>query len=114
MHAALSSPLAQANLDRYLRRATLGLPPEHAQEVRDELEEHALGLVDRYVLTGHAPQDALRLALADLGSPWQVGLSLNGVHNMPKLIALTAGVALAASPQGGRDKKRRVYRSLVS
>ncbi|MHA0033705.1 hypothetical protein [Deinococcus sp. PESE-13] len=97
MHAALSSPLAQANLDRYLRRATLGLPPEHAQEVRDELEEHALGLVDRYVLAGHAPQDALRLALADLGSPWQVGLSLNGVHNMPKLIALTAGVALAAS-----------------
>ena len=73
------------------------MPPEHAQEVRDELEEHALGLVDRYVLTGHAPQDALRLALADLGSPWQVGLSLNGVHNMPKMIALTAGAALAAS-----------------
>lgn len=97
MHPALSTRSAQAALDQYLRRATRGLAPECAEEVRDELEEHALGLVDRYVLLGHSPQEALRLALRDLGSPWQVSAALNGVHNMPKLLTFAGIAALALS-----------------
>ena len=97
MHPALTHPAARAALDQYLRRATLGLGPEQARDVRDELEEHALGLIDRYLLLGHPPQDALRLALTDLGSPWQVSAALNGVHNMPKMIALGIAGVLAVS-----------------
>ncbi len=97
MHPALATPAAQAALEHYLHCATLGLGPEQAQEVRDELEEHALGLVDRYALLGHAPEDALRRALADLGSPWRVSAAMNGVHNMPKLIAFGTLGLLAVS-----------------
>lgn len=84
-------------LERYLQRATAGLPPHKRQEVWDELEEHVYCRAEQFEWQGAAPEQALKQALAELGPPLRVGAGMNGVHNMPKLIALTAGAALAVS-----------------
>lgn len=87
---------AAVPLDAYLRRATLGLPREVAQQVRDELEEHALNRAAQLELQGYSASEALARAVAELGPPLAVTAGMNQVHNMPKLLSLGTLVALSA------------------
>lgn len=86
-----------APLEAYLRRATLGLPPERREEVWNELEEHVLNRVEQLEFQGHPPEEALEQALRELGPPLRVSAAMNGVHNMPKLIAFATLTTLAVS-----------------
>ena len=94
MTAVTATPPA---LEQYLRRATAGLPPAKRQEVWDELEEHVSCRAEQLEWQGAAPEQALAQALAELGPPLRVSAGMNGVHNMPKLIAFGVGAALAVS-----------------
>ncbi|RJF73218.1 hypothetical protein D3875_18335 [Deinococcus cavernae] len=86
-----------APLEAYLRRATLGLPPERREEVWNELEEHVLCRAEQLEFEGHSPEQALKLALRELGPPLRLSAAMNGVHNMPKLIAFATLTTLAVS-----------------
>ena len=86
-----------APLERYLRRATAGLPPAKRQEVWDELEEHVYARAEQLQWQGASPTQALSRALAELGPPLRVSAALNGVHNMPKMIAFGGAAALVLS-----------------
>lgn len=88
---------APATLERYLRRATAGLPPAKRQEVWDELEEHVYARAEQLEWQGASPTQALSRALAELGPPLRVSAALNGVHNMPKMIAFGGAAALVLS-----------------
>lgn len=81
----------------YLRRATWGLPKARQQEVWDELEEHLLGRATQLQAGGVAPTEALRRALAELGSPARVSAGMTGVYLIPKLVLTAAVGALALS-----------------
>lgn len=106
MTAVTATPPA---LQQYLRRATAGLPPAKRQEVWDELEEHVYCRAEALEWQGAAPEQALAQVLAELGPPLRVSAGMNGVHNMPKMIAagvigmlaVSAGLyALAGGGQG--------------
>ena len=84
-------------LQTYLRRATAGLPAARRQEVWDELEEHVSCRAEQLEWRGAAPEQALAQALAELGPPLRVSAGMNGVHNMPKLIAFGGIAALVLS-----------------
>lgn len=84
-------------LERYLRRATAGLPPAKRQEVWDELEEHIYCRAEQLEWQGAAPEQALAQALAELGAPLRVSAGMNGVHNMSKMIAFGVAGVLAIS-----------------
>lgn len=90
-YASTAAPLAA-----YLHRATLGLPPGAAQQVRDELEEHALNRAAQLELQGYSASEALARAVAELGPPLAVTAGMNQVHNMPRLLSLGTLVALSA------------------
>lgn len=94
MTAVSATPPA---LEQYLRRATAGLPPAKRQEVWDELEEHVYCRAEQLEWQGAAPEQALAQALAELGPPLRVSAGMNGVHNMPKLIAVGVVGMLAVS-----------------
>ncbi|SEJ25633.1 hypothetical protein SAMN04488058_105130 [Deinococcus reticulitermitis] len=84
-------------LERYLRCATAGLPPATRQEVWDELEEHVCARAEQLEWQGASPAQALSRALAELGPPLRVSAGMNGVHNMPKMIALAGALLLTAT-----------------
>lgn len=86
-----------APLAAYLRRATFGLPPERREEVWNELEEHILCRVEGLEFQGLPPDQALATALREMGPPLRVSAAMNGVHNMPKLIAFVTLMTFAAS-----------------
>ena len=90
-------PAPPPALAAYLRRATAGLPPAKRQEVWDELEEHVYCRAEQLEWQGAAPEQALAQALAELGPPLRVSAGMNGVHNMPKLIAVGGIAALVLS-----------------
>lgn len=81
----------------YLRRATWGLPKERQQEVWDELEEHLLSRAAQLQVSGLIPSEALKCALAELGSPARVSAGMTGVYLMPKLILIAGASAVALS-----------------
>lgn len=88
---------SNACLNIYLRRATFGLPKELAEEVWNELEEHALNRALQYELQGMSPPQALQSAMTDLGPPLNVAAQMNKVHNMFKILGLGLIVTLAFS-----------------
>lgn len=86
-----------APLSAYLRRATFGLPPQRREEVWNELEEHVLCRAEQLEFQGLSQGEALATALRELGPPLRVSAAMNGVHNMPKLIAFVTLGTLAVS-----------------
>ena len=66
-----------APLEAYLRRATVGLPPERREEVWNELEEHVLNRAEQLEFQGHPPKEALEQALRELGPPLRVSAAMN-------------------------------------
>lgn len=86
-----------APLVTYLRRATFGLPRDRREEVGNELEEHILCRAEGLEFQGHSAEQALAQALREMGPPLRVSLGMNGVHNMPKLIAFGTLGMLAVS-----------------
>ena len=95
MHTTLNRPAHRA-LERYLQRATWGLPRARRQELRDELEEHLLTRIHHLMAFGAHPQDALNQALSELGAPERVSAGMTEVYLMPKLLRATALIALPA------------------
>lgn len=84
-------------LATYLRHATLGLPPHRRDEVWNELEEHVLCRAEQLEWQGVDPEQALAQALRELGPPLRISAAMNGVHNMPKMIAFGTLGMLAVS-----------------
>lgn len=81
-------------LDRYLNHATRGLFGARRRAVREELHgnlvQHALDLQ----VSGLSPEDALRSALRDFGSPARVRQGLLRVHTLPMVVT---GLLIASS-----------------
>ena len=81
-------------LDRYLNHATRGLFGARRRAVREELHgnlvQHALDLQ----VSGLSPEDALRGALRDFGSPARVSQGLLRVHTLPMVVT---GLLMASS-----------------
>ncbi|MFC4427970.1 helix-turn-helix transcriptional regulator [Deinococcus navajonensis] len=124
-NATPSMPLMEPNLDclslekrEHFRRPTVGtpgplpaarqpgLPNELAQQIRDELEEHALRRDAQLEIQRYPPHEALARAVAQLGPPGTVTAGMNKGHNMPKLfslgtlLSLTAGALIYAGAGG--------------
>ncbi|WP_027482979.1 permease prefix domain 1-containing protein [Deinococcus pimensis] len=85
------------DLERYLRRATLGLPRRQRDDVRDELEEHILERAAGLQAFGMSERDAIRHAIDDLGPPASVGIAMNGIYVLPQLLKVTALSTLVAT-----------------
>ena len=81
-------------LDRYLNHATRGLFGARRRAVREELHgnlvQHALDLQ----VSGLSPEDALRGALRDFGSPARVSQGFLRVHTLPMIVT---GLLMASS-----------------
>lgn len=84
-------------LETYLRRATFGLPAAQREDVWNELEEHILCRTEQLEFQGLPPEQALAQALREVGSPLRLSAAMNGVHNMPKMIAFGTLGMLAIS-----------------
>lgn len=78
-------------VEQWLKEATRHLP----EWVRDEIAAHYADAYEDYLLQGHPPQEAGRLALADLGDAVEVGEGLRQVHLTGRVYrrAALAGVA---------------------
>ena len=78
-------------IDQWLKQATGHLP----EWVSDEIAAHYEDAYDDYVLQGHLPQEAKRLALLDLGDAVEVRDGLRKVHLTGQIYrrAAVAGVA---------------------
>ena len=88
----------EPDLERYLKRATLGLWGSQKRSVHAELSGNIREAMLEYQLQGCSVQESLEAALRDFGNPNKLALQLTEVHTMPMLhkTALLAGVATAA------------------
>jgi hypothetical protein len=82
------------DLEKFLRQASRGLWGRERQTVRRELESHVRHRAQRYEVSGSSEQDAIRLAIADLGEPREINSGMKGVYSVPNTIR--AGVLTAA------------------
>lgn len=87
------------DLDRYLDRATRGLPKVQRRRIREELQGSVLERAAEHQLTGLREPDALRLALREFGDPAPLASGLRRVHLWPHL-ALFGGLSSAALALG--------------
>ena len=84
----------KTRVEMYLRRATRGLWGRKRLEVREELAAHLEARVLSYQITGLAETDAVKRALAELGSPQEVSLGMAKLYTFPKVAG--SGLAFAA------------------
>jgi hypothetical protein len=82
------------DLEKFLRTSTRGLWGNERQTVRRELESHVRHRASRYEVSGSSEDDAIKLAIADLGAPREISTGLKGVYTMANTIR--AGVLTAA------------------
>ncbi|THF68018.1 hypothetical protein E7T06_18440 [Deinococcus sp. Arct2-2] len=80
----------------YLRRATLGVPRQHRQELWDELEDHLLTRSRHLQAMGHPQDAALAQALAELGVPGRVSIGMGRVFRTGSF-ALGLGLLMATA-----------------
>ncbi|WP_221090294.1 permease prefix domain 1-containing protein [Deinococcus aquaedulcis] len=97
-------------LERFLNRATRGLPAGRRRLVREELRGNILERTAELQVTGLPREEALRRALQDFGAPAPLAAGLRRVHLWPRLgllgglcsVAL-AGTLLALPRQTARE-----------
>jgi hypothetical protein len=82
------------DLEKFLRQASRGLWGRERQTVRRELESHIRHRANRYEVSGSSEQDAIKLAIADLGEAREINSGMKGVYSVPTTIR--AGVLTAA------------------
>jgi hypothetical protein len=82
------------DLEQFLRRASRGLWGRERQTVRQELESHIRHRAQRYEVDGSSQNDAIKLAIADLGEAREISAGMKGVYSVPTTIR--AGVLTAA------------------
>ena len=82
------------DLEKFLRQASRGLWGIQRQTVRRELESHVRHRAQRYEISGSSQNEAIKLAIADLGEPREISAGLKGVYSMPTTVR--AGVLTAA------------------
>lgn len=87
------------DLDRYLDRATRGLPKVERLRVREELRGSVLERAAEHHLAGLSEGDALRLALREFGDPVPLASGMRRIHLWPRL-ALLGGLSSAALALG--------------
>jgi hypothetical protein len=81
------------DLEQFLRQASRGLWGRERQTVRRELESHIRHRAQRYEISGSSHNDAIKLAISDLGEPREINSGMKGVYIMPTTIR--AGVLTA-------------------
>jgi hypothetical protein len=82
------------DLEKFLRASTRGLWGRERQTVRHELESHIRHRAQRYEVSGSSHNDAIKLAIADLGEAREINSGMKGVYSVPTTIR--AGVLTAA------------------
>ncbi|WP_216322578.1 permease prefix domain 1-containing protein [Deinococcus aestuarii] len=82
------------DLDRYLTRATRGLPRAERHRVREELRSSLLERAAEHQVAGHSGEEALRLALHEFGDPRPLAAGMQRLYTLPRL---TLALLLAGS-----------------
>jgi hypothetical protein len=84
------------DLEKFLRASTRGLWGRERQTVRRELESHVRHRASRYEISGSSTQEAIKLAITDLGEAREISSGMKGVYSVPTTIrfgVLTAALA---------------------
>jgi hypothetical protein len=90
----ITPPLSDL-LTRWLNDATRGLPANIAEIVRGELQNHYLDACETHAREGLPPDEAARLALAELGDAAEVDAGLRSAHiSRARLVAAMLACAL--------------------
>lgn len=84
-----------AEVERYLRRATRGVWGRRRLEVQEELAAHLEGRVTAHRIAGLSEHDATQKALAELGSPRMVSAGMAQLYTLPTVAM--SGTVLAAA-----------------
>lgn len=87
-------PLIDRDIDRWLDRATAGLPADARDWVRDELRAHYDDALAEHLTHGAPPDEARRLALAELGGAGVVSGGLRETHLAERRYAAAAAFSL--------------------
>jgi hypothetical protein len=74
------------DLEQFLRRASRGLWGRERQTVRRELESHIQHRANRYEVSGSSHNDAIKLAIADLGAPREISAGMRSAYTVPNTI----------------------------
>ena len=82
------------DLEKFSRQASRGLWGTQRQTVRRELESHVRHRANRYEVSGSSQNEAIKLAIADLGEAREINSGMKGVYSVPTTIR--AGVLTAA------------------
>jgi hypothetical protein len=82
------------DLEKFLRASTRGLWGRERQTVRRELESHIRQRSNRYEVSGSNQNDAIKLAIADLGEAREISSGMKGVYAIPTTVRV--GVLAAA------------------
>ncbi|PTA67703.1 permease prefix domain 1-containing protein [Deinococcus arcticus] len=82
-------------LERFLNRATRGLPGGQRRQVREELRGNILERAAELQVMGVPAEEALRRALQDFGAPAPLAAGLRRVHLWPRLGLLGGLCSLA-------------------
>lgn len=89
------------DLETYLNRATRRLRGACRRRVRAELAANLHQAALDHQLRGAEPQEAMRLALRDFGSPERLHAGMHQVHTVPGVLrGLLALLALAGGAYG--------------
>ena len=81
-------------LEKFLRQASKGLWGAQRQTVRKELESHVRHRAQRYEISGSSQNEAIKLAIEDLGDARAISAGMRQTYTIPNTIR--AGVLLAA------------------
>ncbi|MDL2343777.1 permease prefix domain 1-containing protein [Deinococcus sp. MIMF12] len=87
------------DLDRYLDRATRGLPKTERLRIREELQGSVLERAAEHQITGVGSDEALHLALREFGDPAPLASGLRRIHLWPR-VGLFGGMSSAALALG--------------
>ncbi|WP_104992231.1 permease prefix domain 1-containing protein [Deinococcus sp. NW-56] len=87
------------DLDRYLDRATRGLPKTERLRIREELQGSVLERAAEHQITGVGSDEALHLALREFGDPAPLASGLRRIHLWPR-VGLFGGLSSAAPALG--------------
>jgi hypothetical protein len=97
------------DLKKFLRASTRGLWGRERQTVKRELESHIRHRANRYEVSGSSHNDAIKLAIADLGAPREISAGMHSAYTIPNtiracVIAVTLSSFLLASTQNKKHK----------
>jgi hypothetical protein len=84
-------------LEKFLRASTRGLWGRERQTVRKELESHIRHRANRYEVSGSNQNDAIKLAIADLGEAREINVGMRSAYTIPNTIRVFVLAAALSS-----------------